>query len=94
MSQTTTMAKFPIGRLVIATCAAVRLTTDDVLTALARHMDGDWGDISEEYWKSNDEALELGARLISIYHAADGTKFWVITEWDRSATTMVLPEEY
>lgn len=91
MSQTTSMAKFPLGQLVIAHDAHGQLTTDDVLTALARHMDGDWGDVSEEFWKSNDEALEFGSRLISKYSSTGGTTFLIITEWDRSKTAVLLP---
>jgi hypothetical protein len=45
-------------------------------------------------WRTNEEALAVGLRLFSVYHAADGTKFWVITEADRSATTVLLPSEY
>jgi hypothetical protein len=44
--------------------------------------------------KANAEALKEGLRLLSAYHLKDGTKIWVITEWDRSATTVLLPEEY
>lgn len=91
MSNTTSIAKFPLGQLVIAQRAQGVLTTDDVLTALARHMDGDWGDVSKEFWKSNDEALELGSRLISKYSSTKGTTFLIITEWDRSKTAVLLP---
>ena len=70
------------------------LTTDDVLTALCRHLGGDWGDVCDEDGMTNDSALQCGARLFSVYHAEDGTKFWIITEWDRSITTILLPSEY
>lgn len=91
MSSTKSMAKFSLGQLVISQQVSGLLTTDDVLTALGRHMDGDWGEVSEEYWRSNDEALELGSRLISKYFAAGGTAFLIITEWDRSRTAILLP---
>ena len=94
MSITESMAKFNLGRLLVTPGASSLLTTDDVLTALARHLDGDWGDVCEEDRNSNDEALQCGARLLSVYHAANGTKFWIITEWNRSATTILLPQEY
>lgn len=94
MSLIRTMARFQLGRLLITPGAANGLTTDDVLTALVRHLDGDWGDVCDEDRDHNDEALEQGARLLSVYHAEDRTKFWIITEWDRSATTILLPSEY
>ena len=94
MSLTRTMAKFPLGRLLITPGASSSLTQNDVLTALHRHLDGDWGDVCDEDRGFNDQALQFGARLLSVYHAEDRTKFWVITEWDRSATTILLPSEY
>ena len=65
-----------------------------VLAGLRRHARGDWGDLEEEDREANDGALASGERLLSAYSADDGTKFWVITEWDRSATTVLFPEEY
>lgn len=60
---------------------------------LDRHQCGDWGSVPPEDWKSNDEALVHGGRLLSAY-IVKGTKIWIITEWDRSATTLLLPSEY
>ena len=94
MSLTRTMAKFPLGRLLITPGASSSLTQNDVLTALSRHLDGDWGDVCDEDRDSNDEALQHSDRLLSVYHAEDRTKFWIITEWDRSVTTILLPSEY
>ena len=65
-----------------------------MLWALSRHASGDWGEVCEEDWQSNDEALELGTRLLSSYISRSGEKFWIITEHDRSATTILLPLEY
>ncbi|MBP5718171.1 MAG: hypothetical protein J6X53_04235, partial [Abditibacteriota bacterium] len=65
-----------------------------LLSALKRHLSGDWGDLSEGDKRLNDEAVKDGDRIFSAYHAPDGTKFWVITESDRSATTFLLPDEY
>ena len=61
---------------------------------LSRHVHGDWGDLCPEDWQANDEALLDGTRLFSAYTLATGEKVWVITEWDRSVTTLLLPEEY
>ena len=83
-----------MGRLVVTPGASTALTTDDLLQALARHLSGDWGNLDEHDWKMNDDGLEFGGRLLSEYFAQDGTKFWIVTECDRSVTTVLLPKEY
>jgi len=50
--------------------------------------------VSPSDWKQNDYALKHGLRLLSSYRSESGTKFWIITEADRSATTVLLPEDY
>ena len=59
-----------------------------------RHQRGDWGEISDEDKAANEEALLCGARLLSAYTLRSGVKLWVITEADRSSTTLLLPSEY
>jgi hypothetical protein len=61
---------------------------------LARHSQGDWGDLSEEDRQENELSLREGFRLLSAYHTRLGEKVWVISEADRSATTILLPSEY
>ncbi len=61
---------------------------------LHRHQTGDWRDVGPEDWAANDRALMDGDRLQSAYLTDGGTKVWIITEWDRSVTTVFLPEEY
>jgi hypothetical protein len=61
---------------------------------LRRHASGDWGDLCEEDRKENEFSLLHGFRLLSSYTLSSGTKIWVISEADRSATTILLPEEY
>jgi hypothetical protein len=63
---------------------------------LEKHVTGDWGDCCPEDKKVNDDALKTGNRIMSVYTLADDskTRFWVITEWDRSVTTFLLPEDY
>lgn len=61
---------------------------------LLRHKHGDWGDLDPEDKRINEEALRRGQRLLSAYHTRLNAKLWVITEWDRSVTTLLLPEEY
>ena len=63
------------------------------LPLLAPHQSGDWGQVDAEDWKANEEAIEYGWRLLSVYEVGNA-KVWIITEADRSATTILLPEEY
>ena len=61
---------------------------------LSRHVVGDWGDVGEEDKQANEIALLDGSRLLSAYRTVLGERIWIITEADRSATTILLPEEY
>lgn len=61
---------------------------------LHRHIVGDWGDLDEEDRQTNERAVHGGDRIFSAYHTKNGTKVWVITEYDRSVTTLLLPSEY
>lgn len=68
---------------------------DDLLTYLSRHARGDWGVVGKDDARANDWALSDGTRLLSAYLLRDGTtRIWIITEADRSATTVLLPSEY
>jgi hypothetical protein len=87
-------AKFPLGHIVATPNALDHLTQDDIHSGIIRHQAGDWGDLDADDRKENDLALERGTRLLSAYQASNGTKFWIITEADRSATTVLLPEDY
>ena len=70
------------------------IPTEDVMHALVRHQTGDWGDLSHADKRENEYSLGFPLRLLSAYRAQTGEKFWVITEADRSATTVLLPSEY
>jgi hypothetical protein len=85
---------FPLGRTLTTPGALEAVPQSEMLQAMRRHARGDWGDLCDEDREANDLALKNGARLLSAYHTKTGTKFWIITEWDRSATTVLLPEEY
>jgi len=61
---------------------------------LARHARGDWGELCPADKRANDRALREGDRLLSAYKTSIGERLWVITEADRSATTILLPSEY
>jgi hypothetical protein len=89
----TRAADFPLGDVVITANASMRLSTEEVLTALRRHASGDWGDLCPEDTLANDDALHHEGRLLSAYGQGE-ERFWIITEADRSATTILLPEDY
>lgn len=59
----------------------------------ARYCSGDWGELCQEDWEQNDHALVAGERILASYGTSAG-KVWIITEWDRSATTFLFPSEY
>lgn len=61
---------------------------------LTRHAIGDWGELPDEDKKENELSVEKGFRIFSAYKLQSGVKVWVITEWDRSVTTILLPSEY
>jgi len=61
---------------------------------LRRHAKADWGEVCQTDWEANDQAIDNGERLLSVYFTAVGEKLWVLTEADRSATTVLLPAEY
>ena len=89
------MSKFELGQLV-ATPGALDLmhnSGSSTWSLLSRHLQGDWGDLDPKDKSLNDEALKHGGRLFSSYNVADD-KVWVITEADRSSTTLLLPSEY
>ena len=91
-----TKPKFALGRVVATPGAMTALAASGQLPQelLRRHVRGDWGDVSIADAEANDESLASGDRLLSSYRTSSGTKIWIITEADRSATTLLLPEEY
>ncbi len=90
-------AKFKIGQLAATAGvdALVKQGRLDPTSYLRRHVSGDWGDVDEAERQQNDAALASGdSRLFSVYRIAPDLNLWIITEWDRSVTTMLLPGEY
>jgi hypothetical protein len=87
-------ARFRLGRIVATPNALSQLGQPDILTAIQRHQAGDWGEVCPEDRAANDRALAEGARLLSVYHTTTGVRFWLITEADRSVTTVLMPEDY
>ncbi len=87
---------FPLGRIVATPGAIEALTraNQQPQDFLARHMAGDWGDLGKDDQTENEYSLQHGFRILSSYSTAAGEKLFVITEADRSSTTLLLPEEY
>ena len=87
---------FDLGQVVGTPGALQALSDADQLPVelLARHVTGDWGDSPDEDIAENELSVEQGFRILSAYELQTGVKVWVITEWDRSATALLLPEEY
>nr|WP_249181663.1 hypothetical protein [Burkholderia vietnamiensis] len=88
--------RFKLGRI-FATPAALEAIADahvSIIDLLIRHMRGDWGDLSESDRQQNELSIDAGLRLLSSYVLPGGQTVWVITEWDRSSTTFLLPGDY
>ncbi len=96
MQKGTPRPLFDLGQLVATTGALVALekTGQNAMDFLSRHVAGDWGEIPDEDRQENQYSLEGGFRLLSSYRTAAGDTVWVITEADRSHTTLLLPDEY
>jgi hypothetical protein len=88
------IAVFRVGRIVSTPNALESITREDILDGIGRHQAGDWGEVSFEDAEANNRALAAGGRLLSVYRARNGNKFWILTEADRSATTVLMPEDY
>ena len=88
------ISRLRMGQLIVTRGVMESLSPDDFIHSLTRHLSADWGTLDEQDWKMNDDALEFGGRIMSQYFTDNGTKFWIITECDRSATTILLPGEY
>ena len=83
-----------MGRIVTTNTARAQLTQSDIMTGIQRHQAGDWGDVAEPDRQANEHSLKEGHRLLSVYRASNGVQFWIITEADRSSSTVLLPEDY
>ena len=90
------LPRFPLGQLVATPGALESLdeAQQSPLELLVRHGRGDWGDLEEEDKQENEFSIEHGFRILSAYTLSSGQRVWVITEADRSVTTILLPSEY
>jgi hypothetical protein len=88
--------KFELGQMVMTPGADLAMGAARQVPPefLVQHMNGDWGDLPPEDLQENERALRDGSRLFSAYRTRTEENLWVITEWDRSDTTLLLPEEY
>lgn len=92
------MTMFEPGEIVATRGVASKMEKDPEFTKFVsssfdRHLTGDWGEVCKEDSEANQEALKEGYRLVSVYKNED-TKVYIITEHDRSVTTILFPEEY
>jgi hypothetical protein len=87
---------FPLGQVVATPGAleALQEAGQDPRALLRRHQSGDWGEVPAEDKQENDFSVQQGFRILSAYTLSTSVKLWLITEWDRSVTTLLLPSEY
>src|SRR5437899_12699595 len=92
----TSVTRFALGQTYITPGAeeALQIAGQTAIEFLRRHMSCDWGEVSEVERSENDASIRAGDRLLSAYATAKGQAIWIITEGDRSATTVLLPSEY
>lgn len=90
------MNRFPfaLGRILITSAVEESIDRPDIDKALGRHAQGDWGDLNVADCRQNELALREGGRLFSTYTDRHDTRFYIITEPDHSATTVLLPNDY
>ena len=91
--------KFSLGQTVMTRGVADKVAVDPLfakfsIDSLKRHANGDWGDLCEDDKKENEFSLDKHLRLFSAYEKEGLPKIWIITEADRSVTTILFPEEY
>lgn len=94
MPKDTPSPLFPIGNLFATPNAIEQIPNDEIAQALARHQQGDWGIVSRDDKTANNAAVKHETRILSAYKTSKGKKFWIITEADRSMTTVLMPEDY
>ena len=87
-------ALFELGRLVATPGVLDAVPRGELLSAVGRHLKGDWGEVPDGDARENELALRCGFRIVSAYRRANGTEFFIITEADRSYTTVLLKNEY
>ena len=96
ITQTQNKVLFPLGQIFLTVGAQNALEKSHQLPNefLAKHQTGDWGMVCEDDRKENELSVTEGFRILSVYKTEKGEKLWIITEADRSSTTILLPSEY
>ena len=96
MQQISKQPAFELGQIVATpgALAALKKAGQQPGEFLTRHVHREWGDLDEDDRKENEYSLEHGFRLLSAYKTNAGDRLWIITEADRSVTTLLLPDEY
>lgn len=94
MNQTQATKPFSLGRILITPTVEECIERPDIDAALGRHARGDWGDLRPDDCRRNELALREGERLLSAYTDRRDTRFYILTEADRSVTKVLLPDEY
>lgn len=89
-----TPGRFQLGHVVATAGAMAKILPDEIKAALLRHHNGDWRELDEHDRNENELGLVQNLRLFSVYRTNTGVRFYIITEHDRSITTILLPEEY
>lgn len=93
-TETEAIKRFQPGKFYATPGALEQFSRIELSLCIRRHLAGDWGELSKEDWRLNNQSLIRGGRLFSAYVMQNDRKLWIITEADRSATTCLLPEEY
>jgi hypothetical protein len=88
--------RFPLGQVVATPGALSALEKAEQLPAefLDRHVNGDWGDVPDPDKQENELSVAQGGRILSVYTTSAGDRIWILTEADRSVTSILLPSEY
>lgn len=84
---------FKPGKVVVIPHVLEKVSGDELTDALTRHLRGDWGDVSSVDKMSNNQAVQTRGQILSAYKSEGGVTFWIITDADRSATTILLPSD-
>lgn len=87
-------SRFKMGVLVITREAETAMSIEEIFWGLARHCSGDWSDMDVDDWRENADGCDFSGRVFSQFRSSKGTRFWIITEEDRSKTTVLLPEDH
>jgi hypothetical protein len=84
------LQRFPLGRIAVTEAADEAVSLAECLEALLRHATGDFGDVEPAAVAGNERAIDEGGQILSAYRTEAGRRFWLLTEGDRSRTTILM----